>query len=434
MPKGSYYYIYKITNVANNKVYIGKRTSIQPPAEDTEYLGSGKLIRRAVLKYGKDKFKKEILEECTKDNINEREKYYIKKENSCDIALGYNILEGGDGTDGVCGTMCTYYNKDTDEEIRIPVGTEVQEGFIKGRRPFSKSLIEKMAHKGCTNGMYGVRRYGSTNPFHGKTHSVETMVRLGIVRGYKRVVHNNGVEYIIGACDSVPEGFIPFENYSDSKIFQELERVRKLCKKHRDIKNRIMTYIRRVNARGVDYTLDISEYFLSLGLMTAINEDIKNVVAGGTQAILQQHLVNIDRPKASIDLSLVDISKECTRKRSSRKKSPVHPDKLKEKQRHARIEYWEEHPEKLVCPHCGKTGRGAGFYKWHDENCVHHPQRGEENKIVHAEWFAQVSKRNQGKAGTTTGKVCITNGEQNKFVNPEDLGKYPNWHKGMTKG
>lgn len=83
--------IYKTTNLVNGKIYIGQDSKNNP-----EYLGSGKIIKRAILKYGKENFKKEILDFCKdKIQLDEREKYWIKTFNS--VEDGYNISEGGNG-------------------------------------------------------------------------------------------------------------------------------------------------------------------------------------------------------------------------------------------------------------------------------------------------------------------------------------------------
>ena len=47
-----YGYIYKVTNLITNKIYIGQKKS--SVFLDTKYLGSGVLIRKAVAKYGKE--------------------------------------------------------------------------------------------------------------------------------------------------------------------------------------------------------------------------------------------------------------------------------------------------------------------------------------------------------------------------------------------
>lgn len=50
-------------------------------------------IKRAILKYGKENFTIEVLEDCDVTILNEREKYYINLYNS--YKEGYNCTEGG---------------------------------------------------------------------------------------------------------------------------------------------------------------------------------------------------------------------------------------------------------------------------------------------------------------------------------------------------
>ena len=57
----TYYLIYKITNLVNCKMYIGKH---QTDDIDDEYMGSGKILKRAISKYGVDCFRKEYLMLC----------------------------------------------------------------------------------------------------------------------------------------------------------------------------------------------------------------------------------------------------------------------------------------------------------------------------------------------------------------------------------
>lgn len=78
-------YIYKTTNMINNKFYIGQSINLS-----SSYLGSGKILKLAILKYGKKKFKKEIIEVCTESELNDREIYWIKK-----LKPYYNIDGGG---------------------------------------------------------------------------------------------------------------------------------------------------------------------------------------------------------------------------------------------------------------------------------------------------------------------------------------------------
>jgi group I intron endonuclease len=93
-------YIYKITNLINGKIYVGKRVR-ENPSDVKNYFGSGIAIRGAIEKYGKENFSKEILEhvDVTKNCklLCDREKYWISKLNSNDETVGYNLTPGGDG-------------------------------------------------------------------------------------------------------------------------------------------------------------------------------------------------------------------------------------------------------------------------------------------------------------------------------------------------
>ena len=52
-------------------------------------------IIRAISKYGEDNFKFRVLEECTDDNVDEREEHYIKEYNTAN-GTGYNCTYGGE--------------------------------------------------------------------------------------------------------------------------------------------------------------------------------------------------------------------------------------------------------------------------------------------------------------------------------------------------
>lgn len=51
------YYIYMTQNIITNKKYIGKRMC-RCNIEDDKYLGSSKILKQAIKKYGKENFKK----------------------------------------------------------------------------------------------------------------------------------------------------------------------------------------------------------------------------------------------------------------------------------------------------------------------------------------------------------------------------------------
>ena len=89
-------YIYKTTNLLNGKIYIGKR--VYRKKDDKWYLGSGIYLNRVIKKYGRENFKKEILEWCNdKTHLCKREIYWIKQFNATNREIGYNLSLGGDG-------------------------------------------------------------------------------------------------------------------------------------------------------------------------------------------------------------------------------------------------------------------------------------------------------------------------------------------------
>lgn len=94
--------IYRTTNLMNGKVYIGKSMKSNP-----NYIGSGVLLRKAIRKYGRQSFRKDVLEQClTKDELNSREKHWILELNSL-APVGYNLTRGGDGGDTFSGRTHT---------------------------------------------------------------------------------------------------------------------------------------------------------------------------------------------------------------------------------------------------------------------------------------------------------------------------------------
>ena len=88
----TYHYIYKITNLINGKIYIGQHTTSNL---DDGYMGSGKILIRAIKKYGVGNFRKEIqgfYEDI--DELNYMERLFVDQTfvDRCDT---YNLTLGG---------------------------------------------------------------------------------------------------------------------------------------------------------------------------------------------------------------------------------------------------------------------------------------------------------------------------------------------------
>lgn len=133
------FFIYKITNLINNKIYIGQST-VSLKNKLKSYLKSGKTeIYKEIEIFGLHNFLFEILDFCTMENIDEKEIYYIKFFNSNNDNIGYNHTNGGKGI----------------------VGLEFTEDHKKN---ISKAMKGKFI--------------GENNPFYGKKHSLETIEKI----------------------------------------------------------------------------------------------------------------------------------------------------------------------------------------------------------------------------------------------------------------
>lgn len=91
--------IYIIRNTINSKVYIGQ-TKVSLKLRFQNHLSAARngkdyVIGKAIRKYGEENFYIELLEECTIEELNERERYWISYFNSTNNKFGYNISIGG---------------------------------------------------------------------------------------------------------------------------------------------------------------------------------------------------------------------------------------------------------------------------------------------------------------------------------------------------
>lgn len=115
--------IYMFENKVNNKKYIGQSRSIETRKRahyncslNTSYNGYETKFYRALRKYGYNNFEFSILELCSTEELNDREKHFIEFYNS--FKNGYNSSIGGD-------VVASGYGEDhhqavlTEEEILI---------------------------------------------------------------------------------------------------------------------------------------------------------------------------------------------------------------------------------------------------------------------------------------------------------------------------
>ncbi len=161
-----YYVIYKITNTINNKIYIGKHITNNL---NDNYMGSGKILLRAIKKYGIMKFKKELLYKFkTKKEMNNMERKIINKEflSRKDV---YNIKYGGNGGWDYVNKLLEHTGKkhSLKTKKKMSIVHRNKKHSLKTRKKMS-TLAKKRLREPKNNSMYG------------KKHSFETKKKISL--------------------------------------------------------------------------------------------------------------------------------------------------------------------------------------------------------------------------------------------------------------
>ena len=184
-----YYTIYKITNKINNKIYIGKH--ITNDINDS-YMGSGKLLKAAINKYGIENFTKEILFQFDNEsNMNVKEAEIVNKEFVL-LESNYNLCVGGHGGFSYINlNNLQNLNKNIEQKQKISktLSNRIKNKEID-RTPQKRGTIE--AHK------QGKYRYDG---FKGKTHTEENRKKIGN-RTKNRKVHSSGKMWITNGTEN----------------------------------------------------------------------------------------------------------------------------------------------------------------------------------------------------------------------------------------
>lgn len=91
------YFVYMTTNNVNGKRYIGKRAG-NPEGRERNYLGSGKYLKLAIEKYGRENFSREVLiTTSTEEENRDAERLLIEQYDAVNSPDFYNICEGAGG-------------------------------------------------------------------------------------------------------------------------------------------------------------------------------------------------------------------------------------------------------------------------------------------------------------------------------------------------
>jgi len=153
-----YHYSYITTNIITGKQYVGDHSTNN--LEDG-YLGSGTYLLRAIKKYGKENFRKKILEFFSSKSLafSNQEKW-INEYNTLS-PNGYNLSPVG----GI-GVPNSFHSEETKEKIRI------------GNLGQKRSNITKQ--KISTTRKNNKLAVGENNGMSGKNHSIKSKILIGI--------------------------------------------------------------------------------------------------------------------------------------------------------------------------------------------------------------------------------------------------------------
>ena len=264
--------IYKVTNVINGKVYIGKtkNTLEYRKCEHIKKSKNPKLyFHSALKKYGNHNFVWEVIYECNNNaELNVAEIKFISEYAS--NKYGYNLTTGGDG------------------------------GYI-----FSPNVLSRIGEQ------TKLRNYKFGNPFKGKTHSEET----------KKIISEKMKEW---------------SKANNSPM---------VGKKHSEESKKLMK-----NARVGWHKSNINGF-----KGKKHSEETKKQISENTKG----------RISPNKDTKLSDTHKKNLSKAQTEwLKSNEHPNKGRTWKHKVKARHIE-----VICPNCGKTGKGPNMTRYHFHNC-----------------------------------------------------------------
>lgn len=167
-----FYTIYKITNKINGKYYIGMHKTKNL---DDGYMGSGKLLKRAINKHGIENFTKEIL------HIFDNEEDMKRKEKELIILneMSYNLCEGGKGGWSFVN-RCILTKEDRQKSGRKSFNLRKEKGIEKDNAIKLNNVIKLNPELEEKRKQTLFERYGSrgVKSFYGKTHTEETKQKM----------------------------------------------------------------------------------------------------------------------------------------------------------------------------------------------------------------------------------------------------------------
>lgn len=171
--------IYKITNLKNNKVYIGQSRNISQrwkrhvsDSKNSSKPGYDYPLYRAFRKEGIENFEFTILEECSYDELNEKEIAIISLFDATNPSKGYNLTRGG--TYGTPLTLSLAQVSEIKYYLRDSDLTQENISYLFGVSQRTISSINIGQTWGEQDEVYPIRKSGSVCSVCGKKISLNS--------------------------------------------------------------------------------------------------------------------------------------------------------------------------------------------------------------------------------------------------------------------
>lgn len=185
-------YIYKITNIVDGKSYIGKSKTTVSGRWNThlsslkKYIQSDKnssKLYNAMVKYGVENFTIEQIDECSFDELDERERCWIAKLDSRNPNVGYNICKGGECGPG--GPMFSGHKHSEETKAKMSADRTGEKNSNYGNhRVMPDEEKPKHAHPGESNGMFGKQHSEETKQKNREKHLGKVCITDGVKNIY----------------------------------------------------------------------------------------------------------------------------------------------------------------------------------------------------------------------------------------------------------
>lgn len=191
--------IYTITNLVNNKIYVGSTTNSFNRRRNQHFSllkqnkHTNSYLQNSYNKYGDKNFKFEVLEECSFEYCLSQEKYWINMLNTKSIIYGFNVI------DPITNRLGFKYSEKSKLKMKASRLAFIKLNGTNKHSEESKKLISsskkglKMSDEICLKMSQRIKGKfkGSNNPFFGKKHSIETLKKMKInidyTKKYKKV-------------------------------------------------------------------------------------------------------------------------------------------------------------------------------------------------------------------------------------------------------